>query len=411
MIKEKYILKTSQFAVNVEATRVDSIRKKDITKTAMRVYLENKIGVAGGLGMVDEQELTEKAMEALELEISYPVEPSSDLELNMVYHADFSSEEEFVHEIEELLAEMSRQQPDFSFSNKATLTTIEASIKNNLGLDLFHRGTFLELGFAFKFKGSGNIFDGFIGYEGLKYDRKEFMRITNEICEAYKNKIEDFKAGKYPVVFLLSNPVFLIKLYRDLHGLIFATGGSLLSGKIGQKLFNDTFTLYQTRNHIDGFFGPFFDAEGIVNKDFRYPLIENGILRSPYTDKKTAKIFNLPQTGAAAGEYDSVPDIGVSALSIKESDKTLKELLDGREAIFVLIASGGDFTPDGSFATPVQLPLLFDGERFIGRLPELNISSNLFDMFGKNFIGVGKDNLTNLGPSKAVIMEMEVSKI
>lgn len=96
---------------------------------------------------------------------------------------------------------------------------------------------------------------------------------------------------------------------------------------------------------------------------------------------------------------------------MKESDKTLEELLEGRKGIFVLVASGGDFTPDGNFATPVQLPFLFDGKKFIGRLPELNISSNLFDMFGKDFIGVGKDNLTSLGPSRAVIMEMEVSKI
>ncbi|OAA29918.1 hypothetical protein AT15_01180 [Kosmotoga arenicorallina S304] len=411
MIKEKYTEKTSQIALNIENSKVESVRRKDITKTAIRVYSENKMGVAGGLGKVDEEELAEKAIKALDFDIHYPVEPTSDLEMNIVYHADFSDSDEFVNEIEELLLEISKEQPDFIFSNKATLTTTENSLNNNLGLNLFHRGTSINVGLIFKRKGSGNIFDGFVGYNGLKYDRKEFLNLTNEICEAFKNNIEEFKPGRYPVVFLQSDSIYLMKLYRDLHGLIFATGGSLLSGKIGQKLFSENFTLYQTRNHADGFYGPFFDLEGVVTPEFRYPLIENGILRSPYTNKKTAKLFNLPHTGAAGGEYDSVPDVAAYPMSLKESDKTLEELLDGRKGIFVLVASGGDFTPDGKFATPVQLPFLFDGKKFIGKLPELNISSNLFDMFGKDFIGVGKNNLTPLGPSRAVIMEMDVSKI
>ena len=66
MIKEKYVEKTSQLAVNIENNRVESVRRKDITKTAIRVYSENKLGVAGGLGKIDEEELTERAVKALD---------------------------------------------------------------------------------------------------------------------------------------------------------------------------------------------------------------------------------------------------------------------------------------------------------------------------------------------------------
>jgi PmbA protein len=78
--------------------------------------------------------------------------------------------------------------------------------------------------------------------------------------------------------------------------------------------------------------------------------------------------------------------------------------------IFVLIASGGDFTPEGNFGTPVQLAFLTDGEKLIGRLPELNVTSNVFDMFGNSFIGVSKDSHTPLSNSKYMIMNMNVSK-
>lgn len=132
---------------------------------------------------------------------------------------------------------------------------------------------------------------------------------------------------------------------------------------------------------------------------------------TPYTDKKTAKKYNLDLTGAATSEYDGVPTLGIPELKIKESEKTAKELLGGEMGIFVLMASGGDFTPEGNFGTPVQLAFLFDGEKFVGRLPELNVSSNVFDMFGNSFRGVSKNTISPVLNSRFLIMDMKVSEI
>jgi PmbA protein len=79
--------------------------------------------------------------------------------------------------------------------------------------------------------------------------------------------------------------------------------------------------------------------------------------------------------------------------------------------IFILIASGGDFTPDGHFASPVQLAFLFDGERFVGRLPELSISSSLQEMFGRNFAGVSRDDIFELENTKVTVMNMSVERL
>ena len=51
------------------------------------------------------------------------------------------------------------------------------------------------------------------------------------------------------------------------------------------------------------------------------------------------------------------------------------------------MASGGDTTPDGHFATPVQMSYLLENGKFVGRLPELNISGNFYDLLGKDYIG------------------------
>jgi len=75
------------------------------------------------------------------------------------------------------------------------------------------------------------------------------------------------------------------------------------------------------------------------------------------------------------------------------------------------VADGGDYTPDGQFATPVQVAFLFDGERLLGRLPECQISGNLFDMFGAGFRGKSSDMLFPLTDNHELVIELELSRM
>nr|WP_276575897.1 metallopeptidase TldD-related protein [Oceanirhabdus seepicola] len=203
-----------------------------------------------------------------------------------------------------------------------------------------------------------------------------------------------------------------IMFLRDLQGRKFASGASIFSELMNEKKFSSDFTLYQTSNPEDDINSKFFDDEGVVNSNYRYHLIDNGVIKAPFTDKTVAKMYNLPLTGTGAGEYDGVPGLkGWPNLIAKSGAKTAKELLNGEMAVFVFIASGGDFTPDGGFGTPVQVAFLFDGEKFVGRLPELQISSHVFNMFGEDFRGVSCDKVMSSMNMKYMIMDMDVKKL
>ena len=410
--REKYVERLDEVSLNVVQTEIGSVRRKSIKKSAIRVYDGKNIGVAGALGNYDEKDLEKRAINALNMEILYPYDVSSNFKKSIVIKSDLSDEEEFILEVTEMLKELKRSQPDFYFSNKINLSKVTTSLSNDVGLDLTHENTCLSFSLIVKDKKSSNIIDAFAGYNGWKYDREEFLKDTNSVCEAYKNKLE-FTDGIYPVVFLGWDPIYKKKFVENLNGLLYGSGSSIFSGKMGKKLFNENFTLYQSRNPDDEVMEPFFDFEGTVDEDYRYNFIEDGVLTSPYTDKKTAAMFKLPYSGSAVGEYDSVPSVGIRDvnLKIKESEASMKELLDGKKAVFVLMAAGGDFTPEGKFGSPVQISFLFDGENFIGRLPQINISSHLYDMFGKDYIGVGKDSISKLSKSNCISMNMKVTGI
>ncbi len=409
MDKETYSIEVNQTCLNVVQTRIDSIRSKKIRRTGLRMVNEGKIGVAGTLGEANEEGLESRARDSLELGIPYPYELTTGIQEQRSLASDIRSAEQLISEAEALLGELRQRQSVFSFGNKIILTERSVTLNNTRDTLLVDTTSFIEILLVIKHKKSANIMDAFTGYNGVRYDKEEFLRLTDSICNAYLNEIRDFEDGRYPVVFLPDSS-HVMKFYDSLHGMLYGSGGSLLSGKIGEKLFADSFTLYSTRNNEDGVFRTFFDTEGTVNKDFRFPLIENGVLRSPYTNKKASSMFGIPLTGEAGGDYDSVPNIDMPSFRISQSEKTIGELLGGRKAVFAFIADGGDFTSDGSFASPVQFPILFDGEHFVGRLPELSISSQFFRMFGEDFIGVGKDSLTTLAPMNLTAINMDVRK-
>ncbi|MBQ4289738.1 MAG: peptidase U62, partial [Clostridia bacterium] len=125
------------------------------------------------------------------------------------------------------------------------------------------------------------------------------------------------------------------------------------------------------------------------------------------TTKKIAAAYGLPNLGSASAAYDGVPDIGVHGLYLEETAKTLRELVPGK-AVLVLIASGGDATPDGHFASPVQMAYLLENGEIQGRLPALGISGDFFDLFGKDYVGT-VHNVPFEGAELSAF-EMDVSK-
>lgn len=409
MIREKYIKNIKEVCINVVQTEIQSIRKKDISKTGLRVYDNGFIGIAGAVGKYDEQDLEKRAIENLKLEIPYPYEPSTDLTKKLDLREEIFSNEEFVEEVDSLLKILREEFPDFSFSNNILIQEFETKLINDRGLDLTHTDRATGAGLVIKEKESVNVFDAMYSYIDRQWNRDMILKGIRETLTAYRNKVELPRKGKMPVIFLEDDVLPLMKLIQELNGLKVGTGASLFKDFIGEKKFNDNFTLYQS-SEIDEVTGiEFFDAEGVVNPDYKYTLIENGRIISPYTDKKTAHKYNLPLTGSASAEYDKVPSLAPRNIKVKSSDYTLKELLNGELAVLVSIASGGDFTQEGIFGTPVQLAFLTDGEKLIGRLPELNISGEIYSMYGEDFIGKSKDK--GLLGKKAMVLNLNVDII
>lgn len=404
MVKELYQRTFKETHLKIIQSNIDAIMKKKITKSGCRVYEGGCMGVAGTLGEPTED--TWKQAEAnLGNKIPYPFEPEGDKKLVKDYRNKDLEEELFIKEMESILEIIKKEYPDYIFSNKVKYIESEIRLQNDKGLDYLSCDKSINLEIVIKHKDSINILDSFLVYEGRELNKEDLLNQMRKTLDGLKNKVNLPENKK---ILVAIQPYELMgKIINSLNGEHMGNGTSLFNDKLNTKVFNENLSVIQGRGE-ELFHTAFFDMEGTVNADDKVVLIEKGVVLNPYTDKKQAKAYGFPLTGAAGGEYDEIPFIGNYPLKIVPGDKTLKELFGGETGIFIYMASGGDYTNEGNYATPVQMSYLTDGENLIGTLPEFNMSGNLFEMFGEDFVGVSKDE--PFSGNHILVLRMNVDK-
>ena len=395
MKKEFITIREKETAARVQNTRINAVRTKNIVKKGVRVYANGNIGISGAIGEVAEETLVENAVRNLSTGICYPYPLSKDRKDHRSYNDKPMSAEKLMSITESVLETLGEKYSDFDFSETVSANEITTKMHNSEGLDLEYKDAYFSLGLVLKEKKSANLFDGLLMCVGRQFDPDKFWAFNSSYLEAYRNPVT-LPEGEVLPVFTLMPDNLTGFLNKSLNGERFATGSSIFSGKLGEQLFSEKITLEQNRNPLYNP-GAFFDMEGVVLPEDRYVLIDAGKLVSVFTDKKNARLYNLPHTGSASGAYDDMPSLTSVPLRFKTDSQDLKEALKGQPAILAVISSGGDFTPDGSFAAPVQVSFLFDGERIIGKLPEFTMRSHLYKMLGEDYIGTFENTVFYVG--------------
>lgn len=377
MQKELYQFHETEYALNVEDGAVTSVRKKDILKSGCRCYTGGMASVAGTLGEPTEE--TWRAAEAAQ-KLPYPYAPKADARARDL--AVPVSAEEYLHRSEQLLCTLRREFADFLFTNKMRFSVQTHTLRSDSGLDYCFRDSCASYALLAKTRESIQIFDTALVGQQRRFDPDAFLAQARELLSAHRNPVP-LPQRRMPVLFTQEPFDDAVRYLLDAQAL--CRGASPLSGKLGERIFSDRFTLLSSRTEAVPC-RPFFDLEGTTLPGDRIPLIENGVLRRGFADLRTAAEYSVEPTASAGGRYDALPSTEY-AYEIEPGAQTLPELLDGRDAILVLLASGGETTPDGHFATPVQASYLYRDGHLTGRLPELNVSGTLTELFGDGYLG------------------------
>ena len=403
-MEKEFLTQTSRsVTLNVTAGRIDSFREQDETSGTIRVYGGGFLGVAGCLGQPNEDALTQRAAQALSLEIPYPCALGGPLVQEELHEEEIIPVPEFIPAMQAFLDRLGEACPRFAFSNKISLNGQKSTYENSQGRRLVSSGRNIAIELIAQSRGSGNLMDAVFAYCGSHFDPDTLLAQFKAQYDAFYRPA-DLAPGRYPVVWEAMG--LFESFLPHFSGEMYASGASLLSGRLGQPVFSEKLTLRDDRNPKTNPGCRFFDAEGCVAPGLRPALVEGGVLTGALTTKKSAQRFGLPNLGTAQAEYDGVPVPGLYRLFLEPTAKSLADLVPGR-AIFVGYVSGGDTTPDGHFATPVQLAYLMEDGKLVGRLPELNVGGNFYDLLGRNYLGAVQGDPMEDSVSCAVMMDVD----
>lgn len=386
-MKEKFISINTNSQVNIEENKIISFDKSNLSTYSFRVGEDGFLGVHYQEGEMSDEEGYARARQNLELKRPYPFELETGER-----HRDKTERELTDKEIfslaEETLSHLHSKYPDFRLNGSVRQRKTESRQENERGLNYSNKDCSVHADFSFKHKDSKDISDGWFGIGLRNFDVDKLYSMADNYLSNFEKKAE------FPeeIIVQIQYYGFLGKLSESLDAEKLCLGTSLLSGKIGQKVFSDQFTLCHDVTDAECWHDNFFDGEGVVLPGDKLSYIENGVVLRGYADKRIAKKYGVEHTGSAWRNYADIPANGNVIFRITRSEKTVKELLGGRLSVVPVRYSGGGFNEKGEYVMPVQMAYLCDGEKFLGRLPEFTLVSNMFDMFGKDFIGVGSDN-------------------
>lgn len=404
MLKEKMISYTKYSEAAFQESQIISFNKYDKQSNSFRVYKDGFAGIYFQFGKVDDKEGFKKAEDNLELKRPYPFDLESGKRSRDKTEV-ILSDQEILKTAKKVLSYLKKNYPDFVYEGSVFAVQTKNTMQNDKGLDYSFTDGYNSISLTFKHKESKELCDGFLRFNQRTLKVRSFYKMADAYLANYLKEVP------------MPKECIIMKTYYDFTGKLAESidaeklklGTSLLSGKIGQKLFADDFTLMHDVTEKNCWMNPFWDGEGVVNKGDKVTFIKNGKLLRGYADKKTAKKYRVKATGSANTNFSDIPSNGYCTMTIKIGKKSAKELLNGKLAIIPMLYSGGGFKEHGEYKMPVHVAFLTDGEQILGRVPPFTMSTTMFDMFGKDFIGIAKTN--KLFNDKCILVKMKAEKL
>ncbi len=406
----KEILTINEIETSIEASgnQISSIRNKNITKSGARYFTDNKIFSTSYVGQIGDEDLLSAAISNTDSAIAFeydlaPIQPTSKHLLLKT-----QSTEDLLPEYQKALGLLVNKFPDFIFSGKANLKRISKSLRlKDEGL-LEEVYESCEWYFLYKHKNSPGFIDGFLGSEDIgSFDIAGEVQKYFPMLESFTNETK-LEAGIYPVVFVDSSQLFS-KILESARADYYKKDIGLYKGKLGKKILNNAFTLYDVSFDPEINALNLFDADGFQRSSPYLPIVSDGVFTSLVTDSRNAHKYSLPLTGNTKRAFDSSSTLGFNTISVKPGSKSTEEILSSLpKCIVVEMAAGGDFTDLGDYSTPVQNGFLLEKGKLVGKIPQATLTSSVQKMFGDDLIDIASGPFSGLSKCPAIFSNMNL---
>ena len=382
---EVFCITSETTPVQFEANRLKHVQSKQSTNVALRIIKDGRIGYASSTNLKESRKIVDSAVETAEFGMkaefdfpslsSYPGVVTYDPAIRRV------STEEMTKLGEKMISSVREKTPELQCEASISKGTVSVRLINSRGGQADYRKSVFSLGVEGQLiRGTDMLFVG----EGQSSchpinDISGVTEIVHQQLEFSRNNTS-IKTGELPVIFTPRGVASALAqpLMAGLNGKLVLEGSSPLTNKLGDKSFDNNFSIFDDPT-ID--FQPGSrpcDDEGTASQ--RTPLIENGMVANFLYDLQTAALAGKKSTGNGE-RHGSLPSPSVSTFVVSAGKTTFNDMVaDIREGLVVefLMGAGQGNTLGGDFSGNVLLGYRIENGKIVGRVKDTMVAGNIY---------------------------------
>ena len=395
---EVFYVSSETTPVHFEANRLKQIQSKQSTSVALRLVRRGRVGFAASNNPDDVENLVNMAVETSEFGVparfqfpdlsSYSEIPVFDPDTERV------TLEQMIGLGEELIAALTGHTTDIMCEAYVTRGLASLRIMNSRGGEAHYRASSFSLGVE------GTVIQGtdmlFVG-DGQSSTRPilETKPVTDLIINQLEMARVTATVGRrpMPVIFTPNGLASALTspLMAAFNGKLVLEGASPLTGKLGEQLFDEKFSLTDDPTIAYRPHSRPCDDEGIPSQ--RTPLIEKGSVANFFYDLQTAAMAGTRSTANGSRAMGGLPGPSPSAFIIAPGDTTLDEMIkDMKEGLVIeqLMGAQQSNVLGGDFSGNVLLGYKVEVGQIVGRVKNTMVSGNIYQVL-KNITAVGSE--------------------
>jgi PmbA protein len=374
--------------VSFENDKLKSVRSSQSTGMSAKIMLDGKISSSHTTDIDDVDGVVARALEAVEFgspaHFTFPG-PQEGPDVKVYDDAVLTvSKEKMVHIGEEMVTLVKEYNPDILVGAGVSKAVGKGQFANSAGIEHTIEATSFAVWVNGQLiRGTDILWAGHgLGWKKREIDHVEIAKKAIELFKMAEN-IARIKSGDMPVIFTPEGvDVLLLALGLGFNGKNVFLGASPLSGKLGKKIADESFSITDNplRDYASG--SSRYDGEGVPHQVT--PLIENGVLKNFLYDLDTAGRAGTRTTGNGVG-------CDPTNLIIKEADTPYEEMVKNtKEGLLVhdVLGLGQGNPMSGEFSVNVQLGYKIECGEVVGRVKDVMLAGNTYDAL-RNIAAIG----------------------
>lgn len=390
---EVYRVASQSQPVFFEGNRLKQLESSQSVGTALRLWQDNRPGLAVAYGKVDPELLIDKAIALSALNPPEIIELAPKRKIVGDLTGRGASVTELIEVGESAIAKLREEYPDLICSAELEFERENTTLINSQGLDChyYESGISYSLG-AELIRGEDflGIFDGEYSKSGLNLD-PTIEQIVMRLDWAKRNV--DPPQGMVPVL-LTANAASLLwgNVASALNAKRVLEKSSPWSELQRQQVIDRQISLSQQPD-LQPYDCP-FDDEGTTTQ--KLELVTNGVIEQFYSDRTIARELNLTPTGNGfRPALDSYPSPSLVNLIVAAGTHSFAELvtkLDNGIIIDQMLGGGADIS--GDFSVNVDLGYRVANGKITGRIKDTAVAGNVYQIL-KQVVALGRERLWN----------------